>query len=272
MTTQIIKDCYFSDAPVHTFTEKHKHNVYQLIYVTKGEMICKIAGERLVCTAPSLFFIGNYEPHMIVSCSEDYERYVLTLDPYRLSAALASDMLGTVFSFHPVGFSHVMDVSSAKEEVGFFMDVLLREFQAPPSDKAVEGEGILLSALLYRLYQISPSHFSSLKFGNIEMVVSAVRMELECDFSDALDLDDLAARHHISRYYLSHVFKRITGYSLKEYLVLCRISYACQQLADADKSIREIADASGFRDFSNFSRAFKSITGVTPSEFRQKSK
>ena len=272
MASQLIKEFYFSDAPLQGMTERHKHNVYQMIYVVEGSLSCEIAGNRIVCKAPSVLFIGNYEPHIISAPSERYERYVLTLDPYRFGECVSPDMLGTVFSFHPAGFSHVMDVSSAKDEIRDLIEALLRESERPEKEKMPQGEGILLSALLYRLWQISPSHFAEKRFGAVEMVVASVRMELECDFAEALDLDALALRHHVSRYYLSHAFKRITGYSLKEYLALCRISYACQQLADARLSIREIAEASGFRDFSNFSRAFKQIIGITPSLFRQRIK
>ena len=270
MPSPLIKELYFSSEPMRAHAEKHKHNVYQMIYVTEGALLCEIAGNRMECRAPAVLFIGNYEPHIISSKEECYERYVLTLDPYRLGESLMPEMLGTVFSFHPVGFSHVMPVGEAKEEICGMLDALLREHERPNGEKMPEGEGILLSALLYRLWQVSPAHFAQKRFGAVDLVVSAVRMELECDFVNALDLDDLAERHHVSRYYLSHAFKSVTGYSLKEYLALCRISYACQQLADPTRPIHEIAEASGFKDFSNFSRAFKGLIGMTPSQFRRK--
>ena len=270
MSAPLIKELYFSDAPAGKLSDRHKHNVYQMIFVTKGTLACEIAGSELVCSAPSLLFIGNYEPHIISAREECYERYVLTLDPYRFGECISPDMLGTVFSYHPIGFSHVMNIGEAKEEICGMLEALLREHERAENEKIPEGEGILLSALLYRLWQISPSHFAQKRFGAVDLVVSAVRMELECDFALRLDLDDLAARHHVSRYYLSHAFKSVTGYSLKEYLTLCRISYACQQLADPERPIHEIAEASGFKDFSNFSRAFKELIGMTPSEFRRK--
>ena len=99
-----------------------------------------------------------------------------------------------------------------------------------------------------------------------------VRMELETNFASRLNLDELAGQVHVSRYYLPHIFKRATGYTLREYLTLCRISFACQQLTDSDKPIREIAELSGFHDMSNFSRSFRKMIGSSPSDFRKKTR
>lgn len=270
MSVGAITDLYFSNEPLSTHHDHHKHNVYQMLYIVEGSLSCEIAGNRVLCQAPALVFIGNYEPHILSATSEHYARYVLTLDPYKTSAALSPRLLQSVFSFHPVGFSHVLDVTPIADELRVHMEELCREWHAPKEEKLPEGEALLLSALLYRIRSFSPSHFTDKPYGAAETVVASVRMELECNFQNKLDLDALAARHHVSRYYLAHIFKQVTGYSLKEYLSLCRISFAIQQLAAGKQSVRQIAEASGFHDMSNFSRAFKERMGLSPSDFRKK--
>ena len=270
MSAGAITDLYFSNEPLSTHHDHHKHNVYQMLYIVEGSLSCEIAGNRVLCQAPALVFIGNYEPHILSATSEHYARYVLTLDPYKTSAALSPRLLQSVFSFHPVGFSHVLDVTPIADELRVHMEELCREWHAPKEEKLPEGEALLLSALLYRIRSFSPSHFTDKPYGAAETVVASVRMELECNFQNKLDLDALAARHHVSRYYLAHIFKQVTGYSLKEYLSLCRISFAIQQLAAGKQSVRQIAEASGFHDMSNFSRAFKERMGLSPSDFRKK--
>ncbi len=270
MSGRLITDLYFSDKPLSAHHDQHKHNVYQMLYIMEGSLSCEIAGNRMLCEAPALVFIGNYEPHVLSSASDRYVRYVLTLDPYQTGAAISPRLLQSVFSFHPVGFSHVLDVSPIADEIRLYMEELCREWHAPKEEKLPEGEALLLSALLYRIRRFSPAHFTEKSFGTSEMIVASVRMELECNFAQKLDLDRLAKQHHISRYYLAHIFKQVTGYSLKEYLSLCRISFAIQQLAATDQSVREIAEASGFHDMSNFSRAFKEMMGTSPTDFRKK--
>ena len=270
MNTGPITELYFSDKPLSPQHDHHRHNVYQMLYIVEGSLTCEIAGNRIQCQAPSLIFIGNCEPHMLTAASEQYARYVLTLDPYQVGASLSPRLLQSVFSFHPVGFSHVLDVTPIANEIRMHMDALLAEWQTPKNKKLPEGEALLLSALLYRIRSFSPSHFADKPYGAAETVVAAVRMELECNFEKKLDLDALAAQHHISRYYLAHIFKQVTGYSLKEYLSLCRISFAIQQLASGKQSVRQIAETSGFHDMSNFSRAFKERMGLSPTDFRKK--
>lgn len=265
-----ITDLYFSDRPLSPHHDHHKHNVYQMLYIVEGSLSCEIAGNRILCHAPSLVFIGNCEPHILAAASERYARYVLTLDPYKMSSALSPRLLESVFSFHPVGFSHALDVTPIADEIRMHLDALLREWTASQEEKLPEGEALLLSALLYRIRCFSPSHFTDKPYGAAERIVASVRMELECNLEKKLDLDALAARHHVSRYYLAHIFKQVTGYSLKEYLSLCRISFAIQQLASSTQSVREVAEASGFHDMSNFSRAFKERMGLSPSDFRKK--
>ena len=131
-----------------------------------------------------------------------------------------------------------------------------------------EGEQIWLSALLWRLYRLSPGLFSSVG-ESAEKIVAAIRTELENHPERKLDLNSLAAAHYISSYYLSHVFHRVTGYTIKRYLLLCRISLACMLLSDGSKTVAQVAVACGFTDASNFSRYFREITGMTPWEYRK---
>ena len=272
MSQKLINDFYFSDQPLGSSHNKHKHNVYQMIYIVEGSMSCEIAGNRIDCSAPSVVFIGNYEPHIISKTSERYVRYVLTMDPYMAGSTIKPALLASVFSFHPSGFAYALDVTEIDKEIRVLVEELYREYTLPMHKKLPEGEELLLSALLYRIRQFSPSHFTSKNFGSAEMTVASVRMELENNLAQKLDLNMLASTHHISRYYLAHIFREVTGYSLKEYLMLCRISYACQQLAECDKAVGEIAEASGFHDMSNFSRSFKEIIGISPSEFRKRTR
>lgn len=268
-----ITEFFFSSEPISSPHERHTHNVYQMIYVTKGSLYCEIAGNKVECQAPAVVFIGNYEPHVIQPTSDEYERYVITLDPYKTNTSLSPETLHSVFSFHPAPFEYSLDVSKINGEIDVLVSMLYREWQRKPRERLPGGIETLLSTLLYRLQTFSPSHFSQKRFGAAEMTVASVRKELECNFAKKLDLGSLAKAHHVSRYYLAHIFKSVTGYSLKEYLMLCRISFACQQLSgDTAKKrpISKIAEESGFHDMSNFSRYFKEITGMSPSDFRKR--
>ena len=265
----VITDFYYSNTQSNVLREKHAHNTYQLIFVQEGEMTIKIAGKEVECTAPALVFVGNCEPHAITSVSENYKRYVLTLNPSSVSAYVKPEVLQSIFFIRQEGFSHCISIAPIVDEIQGLFDMLYAEYNLPSDEKLLEGELLLLSTLLYRVMQFSPAHFSARKVTSAEKIVLSIRSKLEGSFEQKLNLDELASQHYVSRYYLAHIFKQLTGYSLKEYMMLCRISYACQELANNQRPIQEIAESSGFHDTSNFLRAFKKMIGVSPSEFRR---
>lgn len=243
------------------------HHAWELIYLVRGTVRAEIVGRSYIAKAPAIIVISNYEPHLLTISSEQYERYVLTVDPFAAKNAIQPQFLQTVFSVHPPQFCHVIPIEqNAAEEYAWLLQALLKERQEPA--QMAGGEQIWLTALLWRIYRTSPCSFSTAS-GSAEEIVSAVRTELETRPEQKLDLHSLAEAHFISPYYLSHVFHRITGYSIKRYLLLCRISKACTLLSSSEQKITQIAAACGFSDVSNFSRSFRAIAGMTPWEYRK---
>jgi AraC-like DNA-binding protein len=57
---------------------------------------------------------------------------------------------------------------------------------------------------------------------------------------------------------------------MKQYLTLLRLDVAKQRLLNQEETISGIAFAVGFNDVRHFSTTFRSVVGVTPSEFREK--
>lgn len=66
--------------------------------------------------------------------------------------------------------------------------------------------------------------------------------------------------------------KILTGMSVNEYINKLRINQALQLLENSDATVSEIADKVGFSYQCHFSTAFKQITGMTPTEYRQSKK
>ncbi len=78
---------------------------------------------------------------------------------------------------------------------------------------------------------------------------------------------DVSKNLAYSEYYLSHLFKEKTGTTVKEYITLKKIDHACTLLKTSTWGIEEIATHLHFASAHAFRRAFKAVTGMSPSEY-----
>ncbi|MFK7695442.1 AraC family transcriptional regulator [Paenibacillus sp. HJGM_3] len=85
---------------------------------------------------------------------------------------------------------------------------------------------------------------------------------------DELTLEHLAAMFQVSVPYISRSFKELVGQSFLSYVHALRIRRASSLLASTEMTVSDIAAEVGFESFRTFSRVFKELKGVTPSEFR----
>ena len=106
-----------------------------------------------------------------------------------------------------------------------------------------------------------------------ENIVSQVKRIIAENLSVGnLQRDELAAMVHVSSGYLGRIFKKETGHALTDYIIKKRIFVAKQLLIKTSLSITDISTRVGISYSSYFTKIFKEQVGVTPQEYRQKSK
>ncbi len=103
-------------------------------------------------------------------------------------------------------------------------------------------------------------------------VVSQVCLYVRDHLADALTLEAMAGRFHVSAAYLSRLFRRETGETFSGYVNEQRISRAMYLLRKTDRRITDIASLVGFESAKYFSYVFKRATGLTPQGYRQTNK
>ena len=86
---------------------------------------------------------------------------------------------------------------------------------------------------------------------------------------DELSLGAVARIVNMSASYFSEKFKQATGLNFVEYVARTRIEKARSLLQNPHLRVSEIAFEVGFQSLSQFNRAFKKLTGLAPSEYRQ---
>lgn len=102
--------------------------------------------------------------------------------------------------------------------------------------------------------------------------VRAVRVACACveqDYGGNITLEHVARQVNLSPDYFSRLFKKETGRNFTEYVTGVRMDHARELLRSSAMNVSEIAYAVGFSDVQYFSKAFKKVVGVKPTEYRK---
>lgn len=91
---------------------------------------------------------------------------------------------------------------------------------------------------------------------------------IEKNYAQNLSLEDLSAHVNYSKGYLCNLFRRELNTSFGNYLAKVRISHAKKLLTTSFLRLYEIAEQTGFYDYSHFARTFKKYTGFSPQEYQ----
>ncbi len=100
--------------------------------------------------------------------------------------------------------------------------------------------------------------------------VEFVQKYVEANYSEPIQLAELAQVAHLSPSYLSTLFKEKMGYSFTEYLIRFRLNKAVEWMQQEPKrSLKEIALGINYQDYAQFNKVFKRYMGMSPKEYRQ---
>lgn len=95
---------------------------------------------------------------------------------------------------------------------------------------------------------------------------------ISANFKSRITVDDAAKKAGLSKYHFIRQFKKLTDYTLIEYINLLRCEHAKKMLSASPFSVKEIGELCGFENFSYFSKTFKKCIGLSPSEYRESKK
>lgn len=262
---ELIRRGYFSDSVVTK--RPHYHDCHQIIFITEGKAEFCVNEAKFTASKGSLIIFSRYENHSVNLCSQRYERYVLQIDS---SVDATQNKIYSIFSNRPSGFCNVLDVSDDYDRFHHVFAQIAREYSSP-AQLSKDMMRLLFDQLLILICRRLPPTLYTFDEENFEMVAD-IQRRFEQEYNKRYTLEGLAREYNISPSSLSHQFKKITGASVMGYLQSCRMATAKNYLSKTTCSIGEIVERCGFSDNSNFSRTFKSVCGLSPSEFRSKYK
>ena len=95
---------------------------------------------------------------------------------------------------------------------------------------------------------------------------------MEHNYQRELSVEELADVCKLNRSYFSKLFKDSMGCPPQEFLICLRLAHAADLMKGTRKTIGDIAARCGYPNQLHFSRAFKSVYGISPREYRRKNK
>jgi AraC-like DNA-binding protein len=157
---------------------------------------------------------------------------------------------GPLLKLQPATIDHIADCSLR----------LIREAATPARASAIAYEAAM--ALYDDVFR---SHSLSVDPSSMQRVIDHIRSNLE----RALPVEELASVSGLSRAHFSRVFTESEGLPPAEFVLQQRMQRAAKLLTSAALlPVKEVAIITGFDDANYFSKVFRRIFGITPTEFR----
>jgi AraC family transcriptional regulator len=216
---------------------------------------------------------------------------------YRAQNGAATAVPGTVLLGNPAEYfrCHARDRIGNRRQVVYFSQDFLAEV----------ADGCGLHAARFRVAAIPPGRFSAAVFGGLrrlalhredqeaaydlaqtalhanrsgfvplsvssrsqQRVLSIVR-HLESRYHEPCSLNALASLARLSPFYFLRVFRKVTGQSPAQYVMIARLRAAANALLTTRAPVAEIALKTGFNDISHFNASFRSVFGRSPTLWR----
>lgn len=142
------------------------------------------------------------------------------------------------------------------------------------AQKLQMGRDLMCKSLIYAFlsHLIENNNSEKTTDKNSNNTESYVRKAMEfvyMNYSRKTSIEEMAQYIGLNRKYFSKIFKEITNSTPQEFLINYRINKACELMEGHNLSISNIARSVGYDDPLLFSKIFKKLKGLSPSEFRK---
>lgn len=251
---------------VHDLAQ-HSCGCYEIIYLHRGALRLQTERRQYLVQSPALIFLTKQENCVLQPVGDNIERFYLCISQDVAEKLIREHGLESLLANNSLNFGHVVDASAFQDEANRIFSACVQEYSQKLAYTEQRQMTLLIDLLVLVCRQKPDLRSSGLNKNNA--IIRDIQSRLEKSYAERINLSVLAKEYHMSVSYLSHLFKRTTGYAVMEYLTMYRLSVAKRLLSQTDMSITEIVFAIGFSDSSNFSRVFKRKTGCSPLQYRK---
>ncbi len=249
-----------SDIPHSSHFYLHCHDEYEILLFEGGD--CKfVVEEKSYALKPGDIIIARkHEMHRMYHNSPSrYQRFVLMVSPEFFQKyncpEYEAQFLNTAGNIDN-------KISADLVRSSGLYDAFLRYKRFSQNFSVPKDAPVLIATIVEILYLINNiSQFATAD--SINSSIKGVLQYLTTNYTEDINLDTLAERFFLSKYYLCRAFHKATGLTVHEYLRQKRLTRV-RELTAEGKSIGEAATLAGFADYSSFYRAYMKEFGTAP--------
>jgi len=242
---------------------EHLHSSIEFHYVASGGMRAWVNRQEMIIEPGGFYFVEPGQLHREQSLTSELEFYYLKFNVLNLIGE-STPILTAVESKPTDQFLPADD--------GTLKDLVLRIYDEATA--AAPGCQDIIASYVLTLFWQTRRRMGALPEESLvagrrkdEMVGLAQRY-IEEHLGTPFSLVEVARYCSVSPDHLSRIFKEVLGVSPSLFSARMKIEVGKEWLATSSKSVREIASALGFQDEHYFSRRFKALENLSPTQYR----
>ena len=254
----------------------HSHADYsELVIVLEGTATHIVTNEKYLVQKGDVFVINNDTIHGYENaknfkiCNIMFqlnEAFSMSYDIWELEGFHALFVIEPYLAKDHLFQNRLRLFLSQFNEIELLTQKMLKEYQEKTSGwkTFLLINFIELALQLSRAYQIH----TNIESAQLMQLIKPITY-IEKNYMESITIDLLAKQANLSSRQLTRLFQEAYHISPGNYLLQLRIQKSKTLLNYSELSICDIAYQSGFNDSNYFSRQFRNITGITPTQFRK---
>lgn len=252
--------------------EYHYHEFDKLILLLGGKVTYTIEGVTYFLKPWDMLLVQHNMIHCpVIDPSEPYERVVIWLGhDWLRQRSDPGEALDTCFDTARQRGFHLLRFGAERRLQYMNHIQQLEEALRSQDFGAARMADTLCQQLLIRVNRDILADRTALEQQDsyrVDPKMDEVLRYIGENLSGDLSVDALAGRFYLSRYYLMHRFKAVTGYTLHQYITQKRTLLA-GELIRSGLPVMKAAEQAGFSEYSTFLRAFQSTFHMSPRDFK----
>lgn len=237
--------------------EGHAHDGIELGVLHSGTALYATSNWNRTVAATTGILFDAQSTHYVRSIDKRFVRTCVTFLPEFIADQELIDRLGHMKNEkQPHYFSITADVA---HRFSWVTNELMAMSRRGTSQRL---RARLLEAILLDLYEQQADR------PLIPSTIAHAVEQMRSHVAGQISVSELAKRLHYSESQFRHVFRLYTGYSPQAYWNRLKIEHACGLLKGSMK-VSDVAANVGFDSLSGFQRAFKRVTGLSPTQYRE---